>query len=138
MLCINCNINQKHTKRNLCKPCIYARQYELYVKRRKIKGSNAWANFKRAALKNRAKTKNVPFYLTCEDVKILYSVEECFYCEQPLVRPSLDRLDPDKGYERSNCIVVCVVCNRKKSNLSPKVIKNIYQALFGDRSPSEI
>lgn len=47
----------------------------------------------------------------------------CPVFQTPMVKPSLDRRDNDKGYTRENTFVISDRANRLKNNLSLKEVK---------------
>lgn len=58
-----------------------------------------------------AKKKNLLHNITIEDIKI---PKECPCCLNLIVRPSLDRVDNDLGYQKGNIAVICTTCNSIK------------------------
>ena len=72
--------------------------------------------------KNRAKKENFDFSLDFTSAEILFN-DECFYCGYInfVFGNGIDRLDNSKGYNISNCVTCCTVCNYIKNCLSPKV-----------------
>lgn len=95
---------------------------------------------KRRTLYMSAKRRNIFFNLSVAEVRDLIknASTHCPYCQQPLVKNSIDRKDNEVGYTKENCIVVCMNCNILKSNTNKTQIKNIYLYLFGNIKPSEI
>lgn len=72
-----------------------------------------------ARAKWRAKSKNIPFDITREDVVIpnicpVFGVK--FDFDSKLHAPSLDRIRPDLGYIKGNVRVICMRANRLKDN----------------------
>tara|TARA_R110000787_G_C13214219_1_gene425496 strand:+ start:61 stop:633 length:573 start_codon:yes stop_codon:yes gene_type:complete len=82
--------------------------------------------------RNRAKTKGVPFDLTTDDFDM---TETCPALGIPMFRlpgkgqsdnsPSLDRIDPSKGYISGNVAVISRRANRIKNNASVDELKRI-------------
>ncbi len=64
------------------------------------------------AAKKRANAKDIPFDIERSDVII---TDDCPCCLQPMIRPSLDKVKPDKGYTKGNVVVICYDCNVIKS-----------------------
>ena len=76
---------------------------------------------------NSAKRKNLPFNLTKEDFKSL-TLSNCFYCDsapstiryhtknarKPYIYNGIDRLDNNIGYEKTNSVPCCKICNYMK------------------------
>lgn len=72
--------------------------------------------------KQRAKELKVPFSITEDDVVI---PELCPVLGEPMViktpmAPSIDRIDPKKGYVKGNVQVMSRLANSMKSNASPE------------------
>lgn len=74
--------------------------------------------------KDRARRKGLEFDLTVDDISIpnlcpVLKVPLCTNSSRPCgFSPSLDRIDPTKGYIRGNVIVVSYRANRLKSDAS--------------------
>jgi len=78
-------------------------------------------------LKARAKREGIPFDLNVSDVSV---PSHCPILGMPLVRskgrgpkadsPSVDRIDPSKGYTKGNVWVVSQLANRMKNNATPE------------------
>ena len=95
----------------------------LAVKAQKIRRNNP-ARALLLAAKRRSKMKNLEFNLNFEDIEI---PEFCPVFNIPLYisdggktdnSPSLERIDNDKGYTKTNTIVVSWKANRMKNNSS--------------------
>lgn len=74
--------------------------------------------------KSRAKKASIDFNLTIDDIIV---PEMCPYLEIPLSvgdgklhdsSPSLDRIDPSKGYTKGNVEVISHLANKVKNNLT--------------------
>lgn len=81
--------------------------------------------------KQRAKVKKLEFSLVREDIVI---PEICPALKIPLARgnrsvhdnsPTIDRIDPTKGYTKDNIVVISYAANRAKGNLTIKNLKDI-------------
>jgi hypothetical protein len=79
-----------------------------------------------SGIKQRAKQKGIPYDLTLEDISN-YSVCPVFGFE--LVRgegkpqfnsPSVDRIDPSKGYTKDNIQILSNLANAMKQNATPE------------------
>ena len=85
---------------------------------------------------SRAIKKGLEFDLTIDDIII---PDLCPILGVPLeigegkgpkpYSPSLDKIDPDKGYVKGNTIVISMRANQIKSNASLKEIEKVYQYL---------
>lgn len=82
--------------------------------------------------KNRAKSKNLPFNLTLDDIII---PNECPLLNIPLQEgigiytdnsPTLDRIVPELGYVKGNIQVISMRANRIKDNASFEEFERIY------------
>lgn len=83
-------------------------------------------------LKSSAKKRNIPFSLTISDLNNLSMPLTCPILNIPLKYHrgmpqdnsySIDRIDPDKGYEIDNIWVISYKANRAKNNLSESELK---------------
>jgi hypothetical protein len=83
--------------------------------------------------KHRAKKNNIPFDITFEDVHV---PEFCPALGLRLERnvggraqgkrsPTLDRIDPKKGYVRGNVIVMSAKANQMKSTGTPEELERV-------------
>lgn len=82
--------------------------------------------------KHRAKKKGIPFDLTVDDIEIpshcpVLSTELVLGTDKPGdASPSLDRIDPKKGYVRGNVQVVSYRANRLKADASLMELLQVY------------
>lgn len=115
-LCIHSIYKGKIIYRNWCLACKRKNDNLLYIKRRK----RDIRKFLLHSTKNRAKKKKLEFNLTIEDILI---PKMCPVLGLPLVAndgyakddsPSIDRIDPNKGYVKGNCCVISHKANRMK------------------------
>ncbi len=132
-ICTKCMINKDSTDYYLsnktystyCKMCLIK---DLIIKRKTV-GTNQWWDRRRQRIRARAKRLGRDFSLTLDDVKRLLSQEYCVYCGiKPKVK-SVDRIDNDKAYILSNCVMACVRCNNIKGNLTVKQIEQIHTVI---------
>ena len=88
--------------------------------------------------RNRAKKQNVPFDLTVEDMKDLIknAADMCpalgvkmeiakLFANDSNYSPSFDRIDPKKGYIKSNIVIVSNKANRIKSDATVDEIRKV-------------
>jgi hypothetical protein len=86
-----------------------------------------------AVTKYRARKRGIPFDLTEEDLAI---PRFCPVLGIPLYRakgaraqgpnsPTVDRIDPEKGYVRGNVLVVSAKANQIKSNATPQELLQV-------------
>lgn len=87
---------------------------------------NPWLTEYNAYIGNTVKKRGLSFQLNVEEFQKLCS-STCFYCgSEPAtkmdvgkgVKNGIDRVDPNIGYELTNCVTCCWNCNRMKSNMS--------------------
>lgn len=78
--------------------------------------------FQRA--KSRAKERGLAFNLDRSDVVI---PEVCPVFNTPMVRPSLDRIDSAKGYEKDNVRVISWRANMLKNNATKEELRLLYE-----------
>jgi hypothetical protein len=80
--------------------------------------------------KTRARQKGVPFDISVADIHI---PDKCPVLGIPLVwgdrlsnnTPSVDRVIPEKGYVKGNCVVISMKANRLKNNASEEDLRAI-------------
>lgn len=106
--------------------------------------NNAWVSFK-----NRAKVRNHKITITFKEWHLL-GKENCFYCGSPpsniikskynngdFIYNGIDRIDSSLGYESSNCVPCCKICNRAKSDMTERKftewIKKVYFSLLNNK-----
>jgi hypothetical protein len=86
--------------------------------------------------KQRAKKKGVPFSITEKDIRI---GKRCPVLGIPFKRgknkrptdnsPTLDRIDPKRGYAPGNIVVISSLANRIKTTANVNQIQRVYQWL---------
>ena len=102
-----------------------------------------------SGFRNRAKKQNVPFNLTVEDMKDLIknAADVCpalgvkmeiakLFANDSNYSPSFDRIDPKKGYTKSNIVIVSNRANRIKSDATVDEIRKVadfYEKLLKDK-----
>ena len=98
--------------------------------------------------KNRAKTKNIPFNLTLEDIKIpeycpVLGIKLSKGTGRPASNsPSIDKIIPSLGYTKGNIIIVSYRANMIKTDATYEEILNVgtfYKNLIeGQRKAAQI
>lgn len=129
----------------LCKSCDKIRAQKFKIKQRQ--DPMLYCKHLIRALKHRAKDKCVDFNLTIDSLysQLQFQKSRCFYSGQKLnfkvvnelrthphrLMPSIDRLDPKKGYIIGNIAWCCYYINRMKNDLEHeeflKLCKKIIQ-----------
>ena len=115
-----------------CKYCLSKREVARTSRKRKIKFSRTWLRRRFDRIKRNARDRNKKFELTFEEFCQIrtYKNEKCFYCGTTRGPFSIERLDNDKGYNVSNCVVACWRCNKMKSkDYTMKEMKILGRAL---------
>lgn len=84
---------------------------------------NKWQSIKKRAL-----AKNIPFDITVSELKRMLQRKTCYYTGEPLdihnpkYHPSVDQVEPSKGYKKDNIVICCTNVNTFKSNIEPEAI----------------
>lgn len=136
--CKSCN--KKDRRRRSKESIEYSRKYRLInqlelSKKRRAKRKKNPEKFLWQEAKNRAKQKQLSFNITIEDVVI---PPKCPYLGIPLWvgndtpsdnSPSIDRIDPTKGYTKDNICVCSFRANTLKRDASFQEIHQLYTSL---------
>lgn len=101
----------------ICKSCRRPRSIENH--RNKSKEHKLFD-----AAKSRAPIKGLSFNLDRSDVVI---PEICPVFNTPMIRPSLDRIDSAKGYEKGNVRVISWRANMLKNNATREELRLLYE-----------
>ncbi len=135
---------EKPTRRNLCR-----RHYNQEWMRSKGANYKRWYNELPVSIrvyysaKNRAKKANIPFTISPEDVIV---PDVCPVLGIPLKKekgpaeansPSLDRIDPTKGYVPGNVCVISMKANTMKSNGCLEEAIQVANYIMRMRGPSK-
>lgn len=113
--------------------------------------SGASAKLLRASRKNAAR-KNVEFNLTKEWIENKLKHMTCEVSKLPLTlntkterefrcnpfNPSIDRIDPKKGYTKDNCQLVCWIYNLAKSDFNHEIVMELARALSNNSEILEV
>lgn len=97
---------------------------------RRIEPGEANFNYKYLSYKLRAKDKNIDFFLSKEEFRIIVT-RKCIYCNSDgdmthikrsknglFISNGIDRVDSKKGYIIENCVSCCKKCNIMKNQFS--------------------
>jgi len=93
----------------------------------KIVGSPDWWMRRYGRLKRQAKKREKEFHLTFNEAKELWSIKNCYYCEEHALIQTIDRVDNKGPYKKQNCVMACWDCNRIKSYMSFDQIEMFYK-----------
>ena len=97
----------------------YAKEYRAKNKtwiaeKDKIRGKGLKQRY--STYKYVAKKRGYDFLLSLEDFKTFWN-KPCFYCGTDIDGVGIDRVDNNIGYETSNCVACCSICNQIKMDL---------------------
>lgn len=120
---------------HICKSCYLKRHKRIYATRSNQKYADKYKDNPAKGIlitvKNRAKRKGIKFNLTEDDIKI---PKKCPVLDIELKpfsgsdnSPSVDRLDPNKGYIKDNIRIISMRANSIKRDASKDEIYKIYQ-----------
>lgn len=148
------NSRHKDGLENLCRKCISERRSKQYVKHKKYYLDKAKEQHKRnrqrgterhytinarfTYAKSRATLNEKGWSIPFEEYKILV-IKPCYYCNNELAPEKacgvgLDRIDNSKGYEPTNVLPCCGVCNTiRNAYLSVDETKIAVQAVIDYR-----
>ncbi len=114
--CYTCKKNKGENKfcksGHRCKDCEKIRDRERGKKPRRIYG---W-------YKLSAKKRDHSFNITFDQFNLFYQ-RPCYYCNTPIDRIGLDRIDDKKGYEIDNIVSCCKNCNYGKEHVRQAVTR---------------
>ena len=108
----------------------------------KLRYSQPWRKLL-ANARHRAAVKNLPFDLTVEWITSRWT-GRCEYCDvqfdvlgHKAFAPSIDRVDPTRGYTQDNCRLVIWAVNMLKSQFSDDEVALIARAIVNHTTPAE-
>ena len=94
--------------------------------------------------KQKAKDRNIDFYLTKDEFLIITS-KRCFYCNSSpnnisksrsatgdYIYNGIDRIDNSIGYNLDNCVACCKRCNVAKNDMSLKEFKDMIISIYSN------
>lgn len=147
-LCARCNLNPRVPSHSYCQGCRkeswnkwfehnpdYSKSYR--AKQPFNTDIDGWLKYKLNRIRNIAKEKGIDFNLTLYDLHKEY-VEFCpiLGCKLAYLHnvgngnhgevPSIDRIDPTKGYIAGNVWIISNRANTYKSNMTLEMIGNLY------------
>lgn len=93
---------------------VYEGREPIQVYRKKYQQSVAG---KMKSYKNNAKTRGIIWKLSVSEFNSFWQ-KPCHYCGRPIATIGIDRIDSSLGYEMSNCVACCFICNRMKMETS--------------------
>jgi hypothetical protein len=70
-------------------------------------------------IKYQAGIRKHPFHLSYEQFLTFWN-GKCHYCGEQIIGIGIDRIDSSKGYEMSNCLPCCSICNKMKNTQSQR------------------
>lgn len=140
------NLKSGHTKSCGC----FARETNSKVNKSRFKGERSLINRVYGNYKKSAKSRNIPFDLTNDEVEKLI-FQNCYYCtakpenkcrvklkndlqHEDLLYNGIDRVDNSKGYTVNNVVPCCTQCNFAKRSLSIKDFKQWIMKVYENLS----
>lgn len=119
--CFDTYTVRNHQYYDDCRTC----REERLIKDRERRRVYREENFEEVVFKEyqqSAKKRNIPFYLTQEQIASLIFLP-CYYCGQQTdkeqyIRNGLDRINADSPYHIDHIVVCCWRCNKCKNDLS--------------------
>lgn len=125
-----------YTKNNRPKVRGYRNKYDNSVRQK-----TPWMPFF-ISVKARARKEKLPFDLTVEWAKSVWTgrcalsnVEFELKIKRHPRSPSIDKIDPKKGYLQSNCRFICLAANRFKNDWSDQEIIEIAKGIADHHRP---
>jgi hypothetical protein len=67
----------------------------------------------RSKTKKKFKELNLKFELTMDEF-LTFWAQPCYYCNEPILTISIDRVNSNQGYTLDNCVSCCSKCNTMK------------------------
>lgn len=81
-------------------------------------------------IRDRCRSKGIKFDLTLVQIKNMLRAKKCQLSGMPINGlPSIDRLDPSKGYVTGNVVAADRGFNSRKGDLTPAEIESLYKVL---------
>lgn len=113
------------------------RAYYVKNKNKILKENKSWAISKAgklASYKQGAKLRNIEWAISDEQFYELWG-KNCFYCNDPVERIGVDRVDNNKGYVNDNIVPCCSACNRMKLNMKVEDFKSQVCKIYKNLNP---
>lgn len=104
--------HQKYYKENKEKIDNYNKEYRR-------KPSYYFLSYRKGAI-----SRGLAFDFTEEEFLTLFWGKSCYYCNTIIETLGVDRIDPDKGYNKDNTTPCCTLCNVMKSSLKQEEFEN--------------
>lgn len=134
--CNHCKIQlPENYKSKSCKDC----SREACIKW-KTKDIDNFIKYIFITAKNNAQKRNIDFYITKDEIKEIYNQQngKCYYTDFDFdikvnrYRPSLDRIDSNKGYSKENCNLVLSIINNMKNDFSHSEFINLIHSVSNE------
>lgn len=107
-----------------CPKCVGSYMEEKF---KDVTGYTKQERLKFSQIKGGAKSRNIDFQLTDQDMHKLIN-SSCSYCGQEQCN-GIDRIDSHKGYIIDNVVPCCAMCNRMKSDYTLETFKSHIQKI---------
>jgi hypothetical protein len=126
-LCDNCHANNE---RQDAKRTDRVRNYK---EERRLNLQQVYIDYNRSAVK-----RGLSMNIQAADFKALV-VQPCYYCDyfKETEVNGIDRVNNDMGYEKSNCVPCCELCNRLKHYFHPSFFIKVCHIINGATAPKE-
>lgn len=131
--CNACNLDKPFSEyysgRGKCKACIRLDRITDTNRLQKYRDYRKTPKGVYGYYKSNAKTGKKSFKITYEEF-LTYWQKPCHYCGSEIEKAGLDRVDNTIGYELTNIVSCCSVCNMMKKDLTVDIFySKIYQII---------
>ena len=129
------NISDFRGKRNGCKKC---NNHKEWLRRKKDGSMTKWREYHQenvifTRIRSTAKQKNIPFNLELSDIIIPefcpvlgIKLQKSYIKGNPLPSsPSVDKINPEKGYVKGNIAVISFRANRIKNDATKEELQKV-------------
>ena len=136
--------------RSCCKKCFRARYKYVHSKKK----NETWKKYARSRkgqitlllnnARDRAKRKNLPFDLDIDWLSLKLDIGKCelsgISFEQEIVKQyrsnpfgaSIDRIDPNLGYVKTNCRLICFCVNMARSDWGDEILFKMARGIINN------
>ena len=127
----NYNTEKYKAYRQKMKQCSTQKDCIKYVHFNHVRTSNLGSKEKIELRKNRLSKDEIKEILESQNYKCKITQYNFLDTENPLLRPSIDRIDSEIGYIKENCQIICTGLNLMKRNNSDKELIEFINILKG-------
>lgn len=137
--CRECKKEYLKSRKNTT-PLTKEELYERKLSKQKVARSKKWANYLVDSSRNSAKRYGREFDIDVDYILDLYEKQnqKCYWYGIDLepspvskypAKPSIDRLDNNKGYVKGNIVISCMAANYGRNSCDVEVFKNFCKTL---------